>query len=120
METGYALYYTLNKNLGKIKMTKAQGLDLQKKLDELADESARKAVVMLIAEHSKVVDQTNFDTADIVIPYKGIQDEDGTRFDLKDFPQDLKWILWKFSNLETESNNPPKTTKANVKSAKRK
>lgn len=102
MEAKYSLYYTLNQNVPGKKMTKAQDIELKKKLDSL-DESAKKAVIMLMAEHSKVEDQCIYDGDNVVIPYNGIQDGDDVICDLKDFPNSLKWILWKFVNLGSSS-----------------
>ena len=79
-------------------MTKAQESSLSKKIDGV-EEDSRRAIVMLIAEHSKITEQRNFDGEDVELPYNGIQDGNDTVFDLKNFPNDLKWILWKFVNL---------------------
>lgn len=100
MEKKYPLYYTLNTNIPKTKMTKAQDFELKKKLD-VANGDSKKAVIMLIAEHSRVTENSTFDDVDIVLPYSGVQDDDDVIFDLKDIPHPLKWILWKFVNLNT-------------------
>jgi len=97
MESSYPLYHTLNINIPKTKFTKAQEQDLKEKLSKL-EKNTRKAVIMLIAEHSRLTEGP-FDTADLIIPYEGVQDGDDTTFDLKNFPNELKWILWKFTNL---------------------
>lgn len=102
MEKKYPLYYTLNTNISKAKMTKAQDLELKKKLDA-ASGDFRKAIIMLIAEHSRVASDHIFDETDITLPYEGVQDGDDVVFDLKNIPQSLKWILWKFVNLNTSS-----------------
>ena len=93
MEKKYPLYYTLNQNISKSKMTKVQEVELKKKLDS-TDGDAKKAVIMLIAEHSRVTEQHVFDGKEIVLPYGGIQDDNDAIFDLKDFPIELNPYLY--------------------------
>ena len=101
MEKEYSLYHTLNKNISKAKFPKTQEKELRGKLSSLQHNS-KKAVVMLIAEHSRVTEQRIFDGETVELPYNGLQDEDDTVFDLKDFPNELKWILWKFVNVGSQ------------------
>lgn len=98
METKYPLYYTLNGNIPKTKPTKVQIKNLARDLAAL-DEDAKVAVVMLIAEHSKISNESVYEGEDIEIPYSGLQKEDGTEFDLNNFPNSLIWILIKFVGL---------------------
>lgn len=98
MDRNYSLYYTLNRNIPKTRPTKAQENELKKKLGNLESES-KKAVLRLIAEHSKVAEQQDFDGDDIEIPYSGVQNGNDVVFDLANFPNELKWILLKFVNL---------------------
>ena len=102
MEQKYPLYYTLNKNIAKTKMTKAQEQKLLQKLRSV-DGDAKKATIMLIAEYSRVVDGQAFDSPDASLPYEGVQDGNDASFDLKNFPLELKWILWKFVHLDSSA-----------------
>ena len=102
MEGTYPLYHTLNQNIPKTKLTKAQETKLIDRLGSLEGD-AKKAVIMLATEHAKVVDQYVYDPDSIVVPYRGVQDGDDVIFDLKDFPVELKWILWKFIHLGSGS-----------------
>lgn len=102
MERNYPLYHTLTKVIPSTTMKKTQLSQLKTKLEELDDYSC-KAVLMLIAEHSRVEDGQSFDTANITIPYKGNQVGKDVKFDLEYFPNKLKWVLWKFVNLNDTS-----------------
>lgn len=102
MNGRYPLYHTLNHNIPKTKLTKNQETDLAKKLC-LVNEDAKKAVVMLITEHSRVEGQYVYDPKNVVIPYSGTQEGNDVIFDLGKFPNELKWVLWKFVNLLNES-----------------
>lgn len=83
-------------------MKKTQISQLKTKLDDL-DSYSCKAVLMLIAEHSRVEDDQDYDKVKITLPYQGEQIGKDVEFDLSNFPNKLKWILWKFVNLEVSS-----------------
>lgn len=102
MDQKYPLYHTLTKNISSAVMRKTQEAQLKNKLDKL-DENSCKAVLMIITEHSRVEDNQTFNTAKITIPYQGEQVGKDVKFDLANFPNKLKWVLWKFVNLEVAS-----------------
>jgi hypothetical protein len=100
MDRSYSLYYTLNRDIPKKGMTKTQENKLKEKLDA-TDANSQRAIIMLMAEHSKVVDQVSFDVQDITLPYGSVQQDKDFVFDLENIPRELKWILWKFVNLSS-------------------
>lgn len=92
----YPLYYTLNTNLPTTNLSKGQKSQLLEKLANL-DEESKKAVLMLIAEHSLVVDDHQYGACDTEIPYGGIQEKGDVKFELDKLPLELRWILFKFN-----------------------
>jgi len=103
----YGLYQTLVVDLPQEEFDKNG--ELSKKLNGLKGREAG-AVFMLIWEYAKSnYEETseNFPTIEgdeIKLPYNGIttickNGDSDVKFDVTNFPCDLRWILWKFSNV---------------------
>ena len=54
------------------------------------------AVVLLIYEHSLVMEELTFLPDPLVLPYGGKQKKTSVSFDFDLLPSNLKWILFKF------------------------
>jgi len=94
----YPLYHTLNKNLKKNDMSKSETEKLKKKIATL-DEDSKKAVILLIVEHARVVDNFEIDVEKPALPYGLKQRQENLEINMDKLPQDIKWILWKFAKL---------------------
>lgn len=91
----YMLYHTLNKNLKTTPMSKAESEKLKKKLSGLNEESKR-AIILLIIEHSRVVDDFSINIEKLKLPYGMKQKNSDIEINMDKLPQPLKWVLWKF------------------------
>jgi hypothetical protein len=89
----FGLYQTLSKNLKTTNMTRTQMIDLAKKLPK----KDNMAVARLILEHHHKTDK--LDVKNPKIPYSGKQDGDSAIFDIAKLPNELRWILWKFTTI---------------------
>ena len=96
----YPLYHTLDKNLKKSDLTAIQKKALLEKLVE-TNEDTKKALVMIIVEHSKVADDVQVDPENFILPYDIKQNGKDVHIDLENLPIPLRWILWKFMNLNS-------------------
>jgi hypothetical protein len=90
----FTLYQTLSKNLKTMTMTAKQMTELLKKFKTVN----HMAVARLILEHYRKSSK-EIDVKDPKLPYGGVQTGEDATFDLKKLPNDLRWILWKFANL---------------------
>ena len=97
----YPLYHTLDKNLKKSDLTATQKKDLLKKPSNIENDETRKAVLMLIVEHSKIVDDVRISPENFILPYNISQNKKDIYIDLENLPIPLRWIIWKFMNLST-------------------
>lgn len=91
----YDLYYTLNTNIPVREFTKKEAsifLSDIRKLNQLQSQ----AVVLLIYEHSLVMEELTFLPDPLVLPYSGKQKKTSVSFDFDLLPSNLKWILFKF------------------------
>jgi len=93
----YPLYHTF-KNVKDTEMKKSENTKLIKKLETL-DEESKKAVILLVIEHAKVVDEFVVNIEKIKLPYGMKQIGDDVELNIDKLPNLLKWILWKFLNL---------------------
>jgi hypothetical protein len=98
----YPLYHTLNKNISTKKMPQSTMSELAELLTKCDDDHA-KAALMLITEHSRIVDKAAYAENDIDLPYAGHQNDKNVYFDVKNLPNDLQWILWKF--VQSQNHN---------------
>lgn len=112
MAKSYALYHTLNKNLKKGDVPAKQLAGLVQSLNKLMDEDKKKAVLMLVIEHRRVVEEQTIDPSDFTLPYEGVQTSSGVSFDVKNLPSELQWILLKFT---TAFGGAPKVNRAKEK-----
>ena len=94
----YTLYQTLSGNVKNTALSVANENQLIKSLDGIDDLATKTAVVKLIVEHYRL-NGGKFDIKKPELPYGGIQDEDNVVFDLAKFPNELKWVLWKFMQI---------------------
>jgi hypothetical protein len=83
-----SLYYTLNTSPNR-KLNKEEKDFFLSKIKTLTKEQ-KEACVLLIFEHSKEIN---------TIPYKGVQTNDNLSFKYTNFPEELKWILYKFTKI---------------------
>jgi hypothetical protein len=93
----YALYQTLNSDLPSTAPTKPQLVKLLGKLKKLTLDK-RKAVMMLIYEHSRLENPDTFSPETQDLPYNGVQTKEGVEYDLANLPHPLVHILYKFLN----------------------
>ena len=91
----FSLYYTFNKNVKDVDLTVKQTKTLLRSLEEL-DDTKKEAVIMLMAEHARVVDGVEYDPESIELPYDLVQRKKDVHGDLENMPNELKWIIWKF------------------------
>ena len=96
----YPLYHTLDKNLKKSDLNATQKKALLEKLSETNDDT-KKALIMLIVEHSKIADDVQVDPENFILPYNVKQHGKDVHIDLENLPIPLRWILWKFMNLNS-------------------
>jgi hypothetical protein len=94
----YPLYHTLNRNTKNKDMSKIENEKLKKKLESLKDDS-KKAILLLIVEHARVVDKFPIDIENPKLPYGMKQKRENLEINMDKLPQNLKWILWKFAKL---------------------
>lgn len=87
----YNLYYTLNQNIPKRKMTSKEEAFLIENSKEL-DENQAEVILLLMTEHFLIQNPTEKPK----IPYSGKEQKGSTVFKIVDLPLDLKWILHKF------------------------
>lgn len=108
----YGLYQTLRINLPEEEFDKCY--ELSKKLNGIKGKEA-KAVFLLIWEHAKTTSESddflnnNYNLSSkplkdrIKLPYKGVlmekKNDNDLKFDVEELPTELRWILWKFSNI---------------------
>ena len=91
----YDLYYTLNTNIPTREFTKEETAIFWTNISKL-DQLQSQAVVLLIYEHSLVMDKLSFLHDLLVLPYGGKQKKPSVSFDFVLLPSNLKWILFKF------------------------
>jgi hypothetical protein len=92
----YLLYYTLNRGVKSTDLNPKQKEALLQYLKDISNDQ-KKAIILLIAEHSRVVDGHEFDTKNMVLPYNIYEDVFGVHIDINLLPNELKWVLHKFS-----------------------
>ena len=107
----YGLYQTfapsrrsgeLPSDLPKKELTTKEKKTLLRKLSSL-NKDQTEAVFMLICEHARQNNDFDYDPSDIQLPY-GLQQKSKTVvFDLKKLPVQLRWVLWRFSNVINQS-----------------
>jgi hypothetical protein len=96
---GATLYQTLSVNLRSEVMTKKGMADLSSRLENLP-EDRRKAAAQLIIAHSRLnSDSTKINVKNPKLPYEGVQNGEDVEFDVANFPNELKWVLEKFVNI---------------------
>jgi hypothetical protein len=95
-----AVYYTLNASLPNRDkdLTDTQKRELIQRLAEL-DDTSKRVVVVLIAEHAKIHDEYVVDPETPTLPYGIEQRNSDVRIDLEKLPIALRWILWKFVSI---------------------
>jgi hypothetical protein len=94
----YALYYTLTKSIKSTELAAKQRASLMKFLkNPKLEMEQKKAIILLSSEHARVCDGHVFDPENIEFPYGIYEDKKGVHFNLKAMPNELKWILYKFS-----------------------
>ena len=87
----YGLYQTLNSKIPDEEMNEQLQNDLSKMLKGVKEEKETEAIYMLIYEHHRTINGSiNYS------PVGGSKTPKGVKFDVVNFPNDLKWILWKF------------------------
>lgn len=98
----YPLYYTLNKNVKDTDLPVKQKNVLLKfvKMKTLT-ENQKKVIILLSSEHARFIDGHEFDPDYFELPYGIYEDSKGVHFDLDKMPNELKWILYKFSSMAT-------------------
>lgn len=97
----YILHSTF-KNLPTHDLSSKQKRKLCKALTSLEDEEKKKAVFLLIAEHARL-ESGEIDIGNYIVPYEGVAKHDNISFNIEKIPISLKWILWKFMNIEGEN-----------------
>lgn len=96
----YSLYYTLNKGVKKTKVPlKEQNEFLAFIKSKNLDPEKKKAVLLLVVEHARYCDGYIFSPKNIILPYGIKEDESGVTMDLSKMPNELVWILYKFSKM---------------------
>lgn len=83
-----SLYYTLN-NCPDRKLNKEEKQFFLNKMKTMTKEQ-KEACVLLIFEHSKESE---------TIPYKGEQTNTELTFKYVNIPEELKWVLYKFTKI---------------------
>jgi hypothetical protein len=91
----YDLYYTLNTNIPVREFTKKEASIFWSDISKL-NQLQSQAVVLLIYEHSLVMEELTFLPDPLVLPYGGKQKKTSVSFDFDLLPSNLKWILFKF------------------------
>jgi len=96
----YPLYYTLNKSVKSIDLPTKQKNTLMKfvRMKNLT-ENQKKAIILLSCEHARVLNNHEFDPENFELPYDIYEDSKGVHLDLDNMPNELKWILYKFSSM---------------------
>ena len=88
------LYQTLSSKIKSSAMTQKQMVDLGEKIKT----NNHLAIGRLIVEHY-YQEGGEPSVEDPKIPYKGTYKNGNTSFNVKELPNKLRWILWKFVNL---------------------
>lgn len=94
----YPLYSTLNVNIKKKDMPRTKKIELVGKLNKMT-KTQHEAVLMLICEHARCVENYSFSKPNFSLPYKASIVKQDAKFDLESLPPELKWILYKFSQV---------------------
>jgi len=94
--------------LPKKDLTSAQKKELLQKLGSL-DHDQTEAVFMLICEHARRHDEFTFNPSEYQLPYGLEQKSKTIVFDLKELPVQLRWVLWRFSNVIKQPSNGEKS-----------
>jgi hypothetical protein len=108
----YNLYHTF-KNVKETDLPTTKKVELQRRLSVLGENlEKRHAIFLLIFEHALLEESAEI-SSKIVLPYEGeskkcnTPSQKGCRdivFDLDKFPNKLKWILWKFTEIEKKKS----------------
>lgn len=109
----FPLYTTLIKGLPKKDLTIMQKSDLIRKIKDL-DTSAHELLYVLIKCY--YLEHDSKET--LTIPYKGTLSKDKIDFDLNDFPQQLKQLLYKFVNIHKKKLQEDEELSLQVKKEK--
>jgi hypothetical protein len=97
----FELYYTLNTNISDKKLTKKEIATLESSIKNLKDKKSSEAIVMLICEHARCIDNFEVITNNqFLLPYEGIQDDNNIKFDVGKLPTQLVRILQKFCDIQ--------------------
>lgn len=99
----YQLYYTLCANLSDDDLTAAQKKSLCKKIAAM-DDDRKKAIILLITEHAIINDEYK-PSKKTKLPYGGQQFDTNFSIDIDALPIHLRWILWKFKDLNPTENS---------------
>lgn len=91
----FPLYETLKKNLSKKDLTDLQKKRFIKSIPKL-DNDTQNLLYALIKNYDQIENDTK---SPIIIPFKGRMDKDCINFDLSEFPNELKQLLYKFVML---------------------
>lgn len=116
----YNLYYTLNSNIKKTKLTKKNKNELYEKLKNIQVDNLEsktfhprsktlfksQAICLLILEHSIYKDgfvfpvkNGNLDVENLILPYNIEFTDKYIKFDIDNLPNELQWIIYKFVNI---------------------
>ena len=100
----YDLYYTLNTNVPTREFTKEEAALFWANMSKL-DQLQSQAVVLLIYEHSLVMDKLLSLPVSLILPYGGKQKQTSVSFDFGLLPSNLKWIIFKFLEVLNVPHN---------------
>jgi hypothetical protein len=94
----YGLYQTLSSKNSKELLLLSDKLQLSENIKCMSYEQ-KKAIFMLIYEHSRLKDGFNYIPQNSVLPYSIIQNQNDISFDFLKLPENLQIIIWRFSNI---------------------
>lgn len=101
----YSLYQTFIPGKESEKSLSSSKIRLLTKIFENLEHDKAEAVLMLICEHARRAEDFIYDPENIILPYSMKMKRGNVIFDIKNLPQDLQWVLWKFSNVINENSN---------------
>ena len=98
----YFLYQTLSN--GNINEDKVDDKKLLSKIISF-DKNQNEAMFMLICEHARLKDDFSFSKGENIFPYLiKYNNNNKIKFNLLNLPEELKNIIWKFSNISNFEN----------------
>lgn len=95
----YGLYQTLySPSFSEEQLPDENKKELLEKV-KIMNYDQEKALFMLIYEHARLNGDVEYDSENIILPYSIEQKGKNISIKFPELPNNLMWILWKFSNI---------------------